>query len=187
MTELLLEHGADASLGSKVRRQHIPLVPSLRWRGSAAGSCVDADVWHTLILPAPYASCPPCQNFQDSASPLHQAASRGMLQALRLLLKTGAAVDAADEAGWTPLMLAVRSGKLPAVEALLTAGADAATQNQQGLTSLHLAAINGKTEICKSLLRKAPAAATALNSAGKTPAEVASTPELAALLSSGGA
>lgn len=119
---------------------------------------------------------------KDFASPLHQAASRGMLQALRLLLRRGADVGAADEGGWTPLMLAVRGGKLPAVQVLLKAGADAAAANKAGATAVHLAAINGKPDVCRALAQHAPAALAVVNAEGKTPAQVAKTPEVAALL-----
>ena len=105
-----------------------------------------------------------------------------MLQVLRLLLRRGADASAADDAGWTPLMLAVRSSRQAAVEALLEAGADPAAQNQQGATALHLAAVNGKTAICGCLAQKAGAALGVRNKDGKTPAELAKTPEVAALL-----
>jgi ankyrin repeat protein len=104
-----------------------------------------------------------------------------MLQLLRLLIKRGADVSAADDNGWTPLMLAVRGGKLAAVQALLDAGADAAACNQQGHTTLHLAAINGKPEVCKCLAQRAAPALGVLNGEGRTAAQVAKSPEIAAL------
>lgn len=127
-------------------------------------------------------SCLPPHLSQDFASPLHQAAHRGMLQLLRLLLRKGADANAADEAGWTPLMLAVRAGKLAAVRALLEAGAEVAASNKQGSTALHLAAVNGKTEVIASLLQHAPQAVGLLNGEGKTAAEVAKSADVAALL-----
>lgn len=105
-----------------------------------------------------------------------------MLQALRLLLRKGADANAADEGGWTPLMLAVRGGRLGAVQALLEAGADAAATNAAGATAVHLAAVNGKPDVCRCLAERAPAALRVANAEGKTPAEVAKTPEVAALL-----
>lgn len=105
-----------------------------------------------------------------------------MLQVLRLLLRKGADVNAQDEGGWSSLMLAVRSSKQAAVEALLEAGADAAAQNAAGATAAHLAAVNGKPAICSCLAQKAPAALAVKNAEGRTPAEVAKTPEIAALL-----
>lgn len=119
---------------------------------------------------------------QDFASPLHQAAASGMLQALRLLLRKGADANAADASGWTPLMLAVRGGRLPAVQALLDGGADAAAQNAAGATAAHLAAVNGRPEVCRCLAQRAPAALLVKNAEGKTPADVAKSPEVAALL-----
>lgn len=119
---------------------------------------------------------------QDFASPLHQAANRGMLQLLRLLINRGADVNVADDGGWTPLMLAVRGGKLAAMQALLDAGADAEARNRQGHTALHLAAINGKPEVCQCLAQRAARSLGVLNADGKTPAQIAKSPEIAALL-----
>lgn len=106
---------------------------------------------------------------------------------LELLLSKGADPSAADEQGWTPLMLAVRAGKLQAARALLAAGADAAAANAQGSTAAHLAAVNGKLEMCRLLAEACPAALRARNAAGALPAEVAKTPEVAAVLAPLGA
>ena len=105
-----------------------------------------------------------------------------MTSVLRLLLRKGADVNAADGGGWTPLMLAVRASRQAAVQALLEAGADAAAQTATGATAAHLAAVNGKPAICSCLAQRAPAALSVRNAEGKTPAEVAKSPEIAALL-----
>lgn len=105
-----------------------------------------------------------------------------MLGVLRLLLRKGADPSARDDNGWTPLMLAARSSRQAAVEALLDGGADATAQNAAGATAAHLAAVNGKPAICSLLAQRAPAALSMTNGEGKTPAEVAKSPEIAALL-----
>lgn len=61
---------------------------------------------------------------------------------IRLLLKSGAAVDAQDKNGATPLHRAVRTRCAAAVKCLLNAGADPAIRNLPGSTPFHLAVQN---------------------------------------------
>lgn len=159
----------------------LPMLHAVPARGASplhlsAGLCL------TAVL-APFDS-PRCIRPQDFASPLAQAAAGGMVSIVELLLGKGAAVDAADEQGWTPLMLAVRRGKGAAVRACIQAGADVARQNAQGDTALHLAAINNRAEIAQQLLAAGGASRVLglRNGDGQTPAEAARTPEVAALL-----
>jgi hypothetical protein len=70
-------------------------------------------------------------------TPLHAAAKRGYVDAIQMLLKAGADVDARDAAGNTPLHVA---GTFEARDALVKAGADVNAANAAGSTPLHVAA-----------------------------------------------
>ncbi|XP_047101093.1 uncharacterized protein LOC124719939 [Schistocerca piceifrons] len=71
---------------------------------------------------------------------LHWAAARGDVEAARLLVGAGAAVDARDDYGWTPLHHAALNGRAEVAAALLVAGADrGATTGDGGQTALDLA------------------------------------------------
>ena len=61
---------------------------------------------------------------------------------LRLLLRSGANVQAQDKNGATPLHRATRTRCAAAVSCLLAAGADAKTLNNPGSTAFHLAVQN---------------------------------------------
>ena len=75
--------------------------------------------------------------------PLHIAAKRGNVDAVKSLLKTldtgRGNIDERDNAGNTPLLYAVQTGKGDLVKVLLLAGADASARNRQGETSLDIA------------------------------------------------
>ncbi|XP_049946819.1 uncharacterized protein LOC126443013 [Schistocerca serialis cubense] len=71
---------------------------------------------------------------------LHWAARKGDVEAARLLVGAGAAVDARDGGGWTPLHHAAYNGRAEVAAALLVAGADrGATAGDSGRTALDLA------------------------------------------------
>jgi Ankyrin repeats (many copies)/Ankyrin repeat len=86
------------------------------------------------------------------SGPLHYAADgyivsklwneKNQVAMIRLLLKSGAEIDAQDKNGATPLHRAVRTRCAAAVKCLLDAGADATIKNKPGSTVFHLAVQN---------------------------------------------
>ncbi|KAG2482473.1 hypothetical protein HYH03_018580 [Edaphochlamys debaryana] len=107
-----------------------------------------------------------------SYTPLHYAARAGHLEAVQLLLKSGAPVDAATRGmGATALQRAAGQGHAAVVEALLRAGADAALGDCDGETALHKAAAQGSAEACRLLLSACPGSAGARDKAGRTPGQ----------------
>jgi hypothetical protein len=86
------------------------------------------------------------------SQPLHYAADgnpqsaagfpKRQVEAIRLLLKAGAEIDAPDANGATALHRAVRTRCAAAVKTLLDAGADPTIKNKPGSTPFHLAVQN---------------------------------------------
>jgi hypothetical protein len=68
-----------------------------------------------------------------------------------LLLKHGAAVDAANNDGTTPLFIAAVNGHTAIVRALLLAGADASIKTKRGDTPLMIAEQDGHHEVAALL------------------------------------
>ena len=93
-------------------------------------------------------------------TPLHQAAGSGDLEATRLLLSHGAAVNAIGRDGWPPLSLGARVGSVAVVEAILGAGADPLIALPSGKLAHEIAELNGRRDAAK-LLAAAHAAAAA--------------------------
>jgi hypothetical protein len=91
----------------------------------------------------------------DSAAALREAASRGELARVRVLLAEQPNIDARDSAGRSALMLAVLNGRSDAVDLLLAGGADANAADSNGATPLQV-----------SLSRNQPAISDALRRAG---------------------
>ena len=90
---------------------------------------------------------------EDGETALHRAASRGHVQAVRLLLDRGAKVDAVDGEGVTPLILASYRGQTEAVKLLLERGASVnAREKRNGLSSLSHAVGRGDKELVSVLL-----------------------------------
>jgi len=85
-------------------------------------------------------------------SPLHTAAWKGHVDAVKLLLARGAPVDQREQFLWTPLMIATAEGHPDVVKLLLAAGAEVDARNIYGRTALSFAAHYGFVELVRVLL-----------------------------------
>ncbi|KAK1902616.1 BRCA1-associated RING domain protein 1 [Dissostichus eleginoides] len=110
-------------------------------------------------------------------SPLHLAAIKGDVEAVKGLLEQGADPNLKDNAGWTPLHEACNLGHLPVVEVLVSGGALLNTPGYQNDSPLHDAVRNRRPAIVKLLLEQG-ASQNVLNRCGKRPADYAASPEM---------
>ena len=85
------------------------------------------------------------------------ACMKGHVEAARLLLEKGAAVDAQREDGVTALMLACQNGHVEAARLLLEKGAAVDANMEDGFTALMLACQGGHVEAARLLLEKGAA------------------------------
>jgi ankyrin repeat protein len=103
---------------------------------------------------------------------LHEAARRGDLARMDLLIDKGADPNQVDpDNGMTPLGDAVLAAQMESVERLLLRGADP-NRRANGNTALHWAASKGDIEIARILLDHG-ANPTVRNREGQTPLELA--------------
>lgn len=78
---------------------------------------------------------------------LDGAAFKGSVPLAKLLVKAGADVNAANDAGKTPLMLAALTGRTEMTKYLLDAGAKPGAADKEGNTPLKLARAQGAKEV----------------------------------------
>ncbi|KAJ8396360.1 hypothetical protein AAFF_G00019370 [Aldrovandia affinis] len=114
-------------------------------------------------------------------TPLHLAAIKGDVEAVKELLAQGADPNLKDHAGWTPLHEACNLGHLGVVEALLQQGALLNTPGYQNDSPLHDAVQNGHTPVARLLLEHG-ASRDVLNMFGLRPLDYAVTVEMKAIL-----
>ncbi|XP_034059903.1 LOW QUALITY PROTEIN: BRCA1-associated RING domain protein 1 [Gymnodraco acuticeps] len=110
-------------------------------------------------------------------SPLHLAAIKGDMEAVKEFLEQGADPNLKDNAGWTPLHEACNLGHLPVVEVLVSGGALLNTPGYKNDSPLHDAVRNRHPAIVKLLLQQG-ASQNVLNQCGKRPADYAASPEM---------
>lgn len=72
---------------------------------------------------------------------------------IKLLISSGADINAYEFDGWTPLFYAIEQGNLEAVELLLSSGANINVQDDRGRTPLLYAIDEGKLEIVELLIK----------------------------------
>lgn len=197
--------GADSAgttpLMLAARAGHAPVVDCLL-AGSADVSARNRDGATALILAsaASRVECgelilrsasgaSPVERDTQGRSPLWYAARLGDCELLGLLIAAIAvspalatdSIDVADQAGLTPLMVAAHSGQLDALRQLRAAGASVFRADGLGWSALHAAAHSGHLVIAQDLLA-AGARADSRDRNGRTPADVATTDELRALI-----
>ena len=78
----------------------------------------------------------------EGDTPLHEAASNGHKDILKILLQAGASVNAANAEGDTPLHSAVNNGHKDILKILIASGGDVNAVNLYGSTILDAAAAN---------------------------------------------
>ena len=110
--QVLLEHNADANLQDSYGRT--PLVIALDHRSGRKG----VDIMRRLLE---HGADPNIRT--NRTTPLHQASSRGLLEAAQLLLRYGAKVDEKDENGVTPLQVVASGGHEEMTKLLIEYGA----------------------------------------------------------------
>lgn len=170
--QFLLAHKAD--INAKNDRGATPLHTSVEYPQVLdallkAGAQVDAidDAgrtamhWAALDRQAPYgvqlllnyhATAAPLD--REGATPLHDAARAGHVQAIVALIRGGADVNAPDRFGATPLHRAASRGGSEAVDLLLRSGASPALADRFGCTPLHVAAREHQPEVVQLLMNK---------------------------------
>lgn len=118
----------------------------------------------------------------NGRTPLHEACLYPKkVDHVRLLLSSGAHVDAMCISGWTPLVRALMLSNLAVAEVLIDAGADVNLADSGGTTPL-LAAMRTKSEVIVAKLLEAGADATRGDRQGITPLQIAKADGLGRIL-----
>ena len=96
------------------------------------------------------------------------AAFKGSLEMVKVLLGCGVDVNSVNEKSYTALMLAAKNGHTEVARLLLERRANVDLQDEDGITALMLAAQNGHTEVVELLLNKEANVNSKLKTTGQT-------------------
>jgi ankyrin repeat protein len=150
LTQLLLEHGANASIETKGCETALHIVSRGKYNSQEQG------VGTARLLLERGVDVNARQ--KDSCTSLHWAAFKGRLELTQVLLEHGASASIATNEGETALHIVSR-GEYDSQEQgvstarlLLERGVDVNTQRKDGWTSLHRAAFKGRVELTQVLL-----------------------------------
>ena len=164
VVHLLLEAGADEellpmtmALRAACKKKHVEVVQMLLEARADPNARVDGhtafddalDVGHMEILRWLLFFGGPEEVRRDlsAAKPLHHAASRGCVEAVRRILEARFDPNVRDKKGKTPLHHAAAYGHVEATGELLRAGALAHIKDRAGCTALHCATHQGHEEV----------------------------------------
>ena len=99
-------------------------------------------------------------------TPLHNAAYRGDINAVKTLIEQGADVNAREHPGVTPLHTAAGEGHANVVTLLIEKGADVNAKSRRGYTPLMFAAMYGHADVAKFLIDRGADIDTAMAGLG---------------------
>ncbi len=125
----------------------------------------------------------PFLTLHAATNALVDAASRGDIEAVQQLLRTGADVSAAQGDGMTALHWAADRGDVKLAEMLIYAGANIEAGTRIGhYTALHIAARRGRLGVAKALLQAGADVSAATTNSGVLPIHLAASSGNAALV-----